>query len=91
VIHARSRHADETGLLRNRQHVRTVDHFFALSNPALSSAPLKKTFPSASCPIFACSDFRSTGGSFVDAPPAPNTSAARSCNCRSARSSSADS
>ncbi|KGD39888.1 hypothetical protein DO72_3911 [Burkholderia pseudomallei] len=82
VIHARSRHADETGPLRNRQSVLTVDHFFALGNPALSSAPLKKSFSSASCPIFACSVFRSTGGSFDGAPPTPNTSAARSCNCR---------
>ncbi|KGW80515.1 hypothetical protein Y048_6036 [Burkholderia pseudomallei MSHR456] len=48
----------------------------------MSSAPLKKSFSSVSCPIFACSDFRSTGSSFDAVPGEPNTSAARSCNCR---------
>jgi hypothetical protein len=32
-----------------------VDHRFALSNPALVSAPSKKSFSSVSCPILACS------------------------------------
>jgi hypothetical protein len=36
--------------------VLTVDHRFALSNPALLSAPSKKSFSSVSSPIFACSD-----------------------------------
>jgi transposase InsO family protein len=40
----------------------TVNHRFALSNPALVSAPAKKSFVSVSSPIFACSSFTSTGG-----------------------------
>ncbi|WP_125469796.1 hypothetical protein [Caballeronia telluris] len=41
VIRARSRDTDKPDLLPNRQRVATVDHRFALSNPALLSAPLK--------------------------------------------------
>jgi hypothetical protein len=47
-------------LLGDRQIVRTVDHRFALSRPALPSAPSKNS--SVSSPIFACSDFTSTVG-----------------------------
>ena len=36
----------------------TVDHRFALSNPALLSAPSKKSFSSVSSPILACSRLR---------------------------------
>jgi hypothetical protein len=51
-----------------------VDHRFALSMPALMSAPSKKPFSSASSPILACSAFRSTGGvPFAGA--SPNTAA----------------
>src|ERR1700754_3852693 len=60
----------------------TVNQRFALSNPALVSAPLKKSFSRLSWPIFACRVFTSTGGSLDTGPAAPNTSAARSCNCR---------
>jgi hypothetical protein len=42
--------------------VLAVDHRFALSKPALPSAPDKKSFVSVSSPIFACSVFTSTGG-----------------------------
>ncbi len=38
-----------------------VDHRFTLSNPALVSAPSRKSFSSVSSPILACSAFRSTG------------------------------
>src|SRR5450755_3711252 len=55
-----------------------VDHRFALSMPALVSAPAKKSFSKASCPIFACSSFRSIVGATADS--APNTLAARSSN-----------
>ncbi|CAG9195925.1 hypothetical protein BVIET440_50315 [Burkholderia vietnamiensis] len=82
VIHARSRNANQPRLSRNRQRMRTVDHRFALSSPALPSAPDKKSFSSVNWPIFACSVFTSTGDSFDAGPAAPNTSAARSCNCR---------
>jgi len=40
-------------LAGNRENVRSVDHCFALSKPALVSAPSKKSFSSASSPIFA--------------------------------------
>src|SRR2546421_3143327 len=49
-------------LLGDRQFVVTVDHRFALSNPALVSAPSKKSFSSVSSPILACRDFTSTAG-----------------------------
>ena len=39
-----------------------VDHRFALSMPALVSAPSKKSFSSVSSPILACSAFKSTAG-----------------------------
>src|SRR5213075_3514329 len=63
-------------LLGDRQFVVTVDHRFALSNPALVSAPSKKSFSSVSSPILACSDFTSTAGCAAAPPPGPNTSAA---------------
>jgi hypothetical protein len=40
-------------LTGNRKIVRLVDHRFAPSKPALLSAPSKKSFSSASSPIFA--------------------------------------
>jgi hypothetical protein len=54
--------------------VRAVDHRFALTKPALMSAPSKKSFSSASCPIFAWRVLRSwpSDGGFVP----PNMSAA---------------
>ena len=64
---------------RSRLRAR-VDHRFALSMPALVSAPSKKSFPSANCPIFARSAFTSTGGSSLCRGPS-NTSAARSSSC----------
>ena len=56
VIRARSRDADEFRLSRNRQRMRTVDHRFTLSSPALPSAPDKKSFSSVNWPIFACNE-----------------------------------
>jgi hypothetical protein len=61
------------------QGMGSVDHRFALNNPALMSAPSKKSFSSASCPIFAWRTLRS-GVSDVGFVP-PNTSAARASNC----------
>src|ERR1700752_4271315 len=46
--------------------------------PALVSAPAKKSFSNASCPIFACNSFKSIAGADTDS--APNTLAARSSN-----------
>src|SRR5262245_37322489 len=56
-------------LLGDRQIVRPVDHRFALSKPALVSAPSKKSFSSVSSPILACSDFTSTAGRSAPLPP----------------------
>src|SRR5437764_8515681 len=51
-----------------------IDHRFALSRPALPSAPDKKSFSSVSSPILACSDFKSTVGVAVSARASdPNT------------------
>src|SRR6266496_5706899 len=69
-------------LLGDRQIVLAVDHRFALSNPALVSAPSKKSFSRVSSPILACSDFTSTaGGTAPLPPPGPNTSAAPPSSC----------
>src|SRR6266403_1981134 len=69
-------------LLGDRQIVRSVDHRFALSKPALPSAPSKKSFSRVSSPILACSDFTSTAGCAAALPPpGPNTSAAPSSSC----------
>src|SRR5205814_9908704 len=66
----------------DRQIVFTLDHRFALSNPALVSAPSKKSFSSVSSPILACSDFTSIVGSAAALPPpGPNTSAAPPSSC----------
>src|SRR5277367_3304882 len=56
VVDAAAADAQNLRLLCDRQIVLTVDHRFALSRPALLSAPSKKSFSSASSPIFACSD-----------------------------------
>src|SRR5450756_1313590 len=69
-------------LLCDRQIVLTVDHRFALSNPALLSAPSKKSFSSVSSPILACSDFTSMAGCTAPLPPPrPKTSAAPPSSC----------
>src|SRR5471030_3460562 len=60
VVNTATADAKYFRLLRDRQIVLTVDHRFALSNPALLSAPSKKSFSSVSSPILACSDFTST-------------------------------
>src|ERR1019366_5319709 len=69
-------------LFADRQFVVTVDHRFALSKPALLSAPPKKSFSSVSSPIFAWSDFRSIAGGAGPLPAAdPDTPAAPSSSC----------
>src|ERR1051325_8956758 len=82
VVDAAAADAQNLRLFGNRQVVLTVDHRFALSNPALVSAPSKKSFSSVSSPILACSDFTSTVGSAVAWPlPGPNTAAAEPSSC----------
>jgi hypothetical protein len=82
VIEAASAQLQERRLPGQRKLVLTVDHRFALSMPALLSAPDKKSFSSASLPILACSVFKSTAGlASAPAAPEPNTAAAPSSNC----------
>src|SRR5258706_4102156 len=80
VVRRAAADAQDFGLALDRQLVLAIDHRFTLSNPALLSAPSKKSFSSVSCPILACSAFRSTGAASGATAP-PNTPAARSINC----------
>src|SRR5258705_9540224 len=68
IINAAAADLQNFRLLGDRQIVLTVDHRFALSNPALVSAPSKKSFSSVSSPILACSDFTSIAGNGVALP-----------------------
>src|SRR3954447_6100525 len=80
VIHAAAAQPQQLRLPHQRQRVPAVDHRFALSSPALPSAPDKKSFSSVSSPILACNVFTSTAGA-VAPPKAPNTSAAPPTSC----------
>src|SRR3954471_4155579 len=73
VIDAAPADPQSLSLLGDRQIVLTVDHRFALSNPALMSAPSKKSFTSVSSPILACSDFTSIAVVAGAMPPDPKT------------------
>ena len=79
VVRRRASQLQELALPHHWQGVGSVDHRFALSKPALMSAPSKKSFSSASWPILAWRVLRSgvSGLRFVP----PNTSAARASNC----------
>src|SRR6185503_18830330 len=81
IVDAAPADVQHLGLPGDRQIVLTVDHRFALSNPALVSAPSKKSFSSVSSPIFACSNFTSTAGAVGALLPEPNTSAAPPSSC----------
>src|SRR3977135_597871 len=81
IINAAAADLQNFRLIGYRQIMSTVDHRFALSNPALVSAPSKKSFSSVSSPILACSDFTSTAGAAVAGLPAPNTSEAPPSSC----------
>src|SRR5258705_670095 len=73
IINAAAADLQNVRLLAERQIVSAVDHSFALSIPALVSAPSKKSFSSVSSPILACSDFTSTAGVTGAGLPVPNT------------------
>src|SRR5258705_7819723 len=73
VVDTATADAQNVRLLGDRQIVLAVDHRFALSNPALVSAPSKKSFSSVSSPILACSDFTSTAGVTGAGLPVPHT------------------
>jgi hypothetical protein len=62
IVHGAPTDVERCRLLRERKIMLAVDHRFALSNPALLSAPSKKSFSSVSSPIFAWSDLMSTSG-----------------------------
>ena len=79
VVHRPPADVQQRRLLGDGKLMVTVDHGFALSNPALVSACSKKSFSKASWPILACSGAKSTASG--RAPPL-NTSAAPSSNCR---------
>ena len=53
VVDAAPADPQNPGLAGDRKIVAAVDHFLALSNPALLSAPAKKSFSNASSPILA--------------------------------------
>ena len=81
IVDAATADVQSFRLLGDGQVVRALDHRFALSKPALPSAPSKKSFSSVSSPILACSDFTSMAGCAAPLPPGPNTSAAPSSSC----------
>lgn len=57
--------AERFRLAGDRKLVIAIDHRFALSRPALLSAPDKKSLVRVSSPILACSAFKSTAASFA--------------------------
>src|SRR6202163_2665270 len=81
IVHAAAADLQNLCLLGDRQIVFTIDHRFALSHPALVSAPSKKSFSSVSSPILACSDFTSTAGVAGVPPPGPKISEAFASSC----------
>jgi hypothetical protein len=80
IVDAAAADVQSLRLLGDRQIVLTVDHRFALSSPALLSAP-SKSFSSVSSPILACSDFTSTAGVLGAVLPDPKMSEALPSSC----------
>src|SRR4051794_13981844 len=79
IIDAAPCQPQSLGLTGDRQSVLAVDHFLALTRPALVSAPSKKSFSSVSSPILAWSVFTSTAGEAgATVPLPPNTPVAPS-------------
>src|SRR3954449_3909169 len=79
IIDAATADPEHFGLLGDRQIMGAVDHRFALSRPALLSAPDNKSLVNVSSPILACSVFTSTiGVAGSDLGSEPNTPAAPS-------------
>jgi hypothetical protein len=65
VIQRGARQLQQLGLTGQTQFVIGIDHRLALDPGTRPSAPAKKSFSSASCPIFACRDLISGPGSVV--------------------------
>src|SRR3954471_5966263 len=79
VVDAAAADPKYLGLPCNRQIMGAVDHRFALSRPALLSAPDKTSLVNVNSPILACSVFTSTAGvDGSDLGSEPNTPAAPS-------------
>src|SRR3954462_3187895 len=79
VIDAATADPKRLGLFGDRQIMGAVDHRFALSRPALLSAPDKKSLGRVNSPILACNVFTSTVGvTGSDLGSDPNTPAAPS-------------
>jgi hypothetical protein len=81
VISAAAADLQNLRLPGDRQIMLAVDHRFALSNPALVSAPSKKSFSNVSSPILACNDFTSIAGGAGAALPSPKTPEAPPSSC----------
>src|SRR5467141_266457 len=81
IVDAATADVQSFRLLGDGQVVRGLDHRFALSKPALPSAPSKKSFSSVSSPILACSDFTSIAGVAGAALPGPKTLEAPPSSC----------
>jgi hypothetical protein len=63
VVHRAPADLQQLCLTGDAEVVVSVDHGFALSNPALVSACSKKSFSNVICPILAWSGTRSTASS----------------------------
>src|SRR5689334_2536097 len=82
IVEAAPAEPQQLCLPHQRQFMRPVDQRFALSRPALLSAPAKKSFSKISSPILACRVFTSTTGAASPAAlPEPNNPAAASTKC----------
>ena len=78
IVDGATANVQDLRLPGERQVVIAVNHRFALSKPALVSAPSKKSFSNVSSPILACSAFKSTAASFASLFSWPKTPAAPS-------------
>src|ERR1700709_2114141 len=78
VVDAAPADPERRALLADGQIVPAIDHRFALSRPALPSAPDKKSLVSVNSPILACGVFTSIAGAASDRGADPNTPAAPS-------------
>lgn len=79
VVYGHPREFQELALPHDWKFMSLVDHRFGLNKPAFLSASSRKSFSSASCPIFACRALRSGASGFGVVP--TNTSASHASNC----------
>src|SRR5208282_1489431 len=79
VVQARPGQFENLALTSQRQRMFFINHFFALGPAIRPSAPDKKSFSMANCPIFACRAL--TSGPVSSCLSLVNTSSALSNNC----------